>query len=130
MCRCDNFFYHLLLDTYRHYPLNENVRITLQLEGSKYFPVTYCSKECFASGAKEGWVMAASVTNPATDTDTTNMPPKKKFFLSDYLYICITWTHFNFRQFFLKKTRGPVFNSFHNSLRIGICAFVLFFLCF
>lgn len=80
MCRCDNFFYHLLLDTYRHYPLNENVRITLQLEGSKYFPVTYCSKECFASGAKEGWVMAASVTNPATDTDTTNMPPKKKIF--------------------------------------------------
>lgn len=48
---------------------------TLQLGGCRYFPVTYCSSECLASGASEGCVMAASVTSPHTDTDTTSMPP-------------------------------------------------------
>lgn len=52
--------------------------LTLQLEGNKYFPVTYCKRECFASGARDGCVMAASVTNPATDTDTTSIPPANK----------------------------------------------------
>lgn len=50
-------------------------QVTLQLAGSKYFPVTYCSKECRASGASDGWVIAANVTRPATETDTTNIPP-------------------------------------------------------
>lgn len=52
------------------------IRLTLQLDGCRYFPVTYWSKECLASGAKEGWVMAANVTSPQTETDTTNMPPE------------------------------------------------------
>lgn len=51
---------------------------TVQLVGCKYFPVTYCNNECFASGAKDGCVIAASVTNPATLTETTNIPPENK----------------------------------------------------
>lgn len=49
--------------------------VTLQLAGSRYFPVTYCSSECLASGANDGWVIAANVTSPATDTETTSIPP-------------------------------------------------------
>lgn len=51
---------------------------TLQFEGIRYFPVTYCNKVCLASGARDGCVIAASVTNPATETDTTSMPPRMK----------------------------------------------------
>lgn len=50
-------------------------KLTLQFPGRRYFPVTYCSSVCFASGASAGWVMAARVTSPATLTDTTSMPP-------------------------------------------------------
>lgn len=49
---------------------------TLQLGGCRYFPVTYCSRECLASGASDGCVMAANVTRPHTDMDTTSIPPE------------------------------------------------------
>lgn len=55
-----------------------NNLLTLQFEGRRYLPVTYCIRECFASGAKDGWVMAAKVTNPAIEIDTTSMPPTKE----------------------------------------------------
>lgn len=48
---------------------------TLQFDGSKYFPVTYWRRVCLASGASDGCVIAARVTKPATETDTTSMPP-------------------------------------------------------
>lgn len=48
---------------------------TVQFAGNKYFPVTYCSSELRASGAKDGCVIAANVTRPATETVTTNTPP-------------------------------------------------------
>ena len=59
---------------------------TLQLGGCRYLPVTYCSRECLASGASDGCVMAASVTSPHTEIDTTSMPPgmilfKKNIFI-------------------------------------------------
>lgn len=52
-----------------------NYYLTLQFDGKRYFPVTYWSRECLASGARQGCVMAARVTSPATETDTTSMPP-------------------------------------------------------
>lgn len=82
-------------------PVNSFKR-TLQLGGWRYFPVTYCSSECLASGARAGCVMAAKVTNPATDIDTTSIPPNPQPGLhitmqNEIMNITIYMKHFRIR---------------------------------
>jgi hypothetical protein len=69
-------------------------KCTRQLLGQRYFPVTYWRSECLASGARAGCVIAARVTSPATDTETTSMPPVSINLNSEHSNICCKWLNF------------------------------------
>lgn len=61
---------------------------TLQLDGCKYFPVTYCSNEGLALGKNRGWAMMANVISPATQKDIIASDPKN-FYLFNVNFIKI-----------------------------------------
>ena len=68
-------------------------KCTRQLLGRRYLPVTYWRSECLASGARAGCVIAARVTSPATDTETTSIPPENPPMAPRalrYIYTCRT----------------------------------------